>query len=1093
MAKNKESQVIIDIVLNNKQLTQGIADTRKRLDELKIAQMGLRAEQKAGAITTEEFDKQNVALSAAIRDCNRTISAYNKEIDNNVKAYRAAEGSLDKYKANISNLTKEYNALSKAEREGAKGRELINKINEQKTALNKANEDILNFQHNVGNYPSAFQASEESITRFADILNKVFGGKIGQAATVVQGFAKGLNDLAQKGSESADSVTDSLGKINDVVSETNTSVNDLKDGTAVVQGFGKALYQTGENVSETGEKVAKSGESFKAAGKGATGLGKGFSAAANGAKMLGVQLLKLLKNPVVLIIAAIGAAIAVVVKAFKTFTDAIKNNDTAMTNFQRVVANLRPILDLLKGALNAVANVAGKVFGVIADGLGWIWDKIEFLFPRLKQIADNNEAVVVMTDELEEQERQYAVARAKREKEISDLRSKAAQKDKYSFDQRKQFLQQAIDLENQNLEEERVIASKRLEIRQKQAIQELGISKEYAELTKEEYDRLSDETKNQLSELEKALYDIEKNSANRKRELLTQQSEFTLSDKREKEAAAKAARERAKAAADAELSERRKLEDEVLKMIQSSNAKEIVEYQINEQRKIDDLRKRLKTEANLTINAKKAINAQIVLLESQLAVKVSEMLKANDLKRLEEDYNNRKDYYSKLMSTVGVDTSASVVAQTELLKLEEQNAQRVNDVWIEGYRKRYEEFVKVGKLEGEARKVALAALGTTEEKYVEDMERYYIELQGYEADYNNKRLLNEKYYQQQREKLTREHNQKIEDIEKRTTENYENTALQDELRRFADNEYQKAVIMQQAAEKRVKIAKEEYSELEDLRKKHTDAELALMFGSVEGYELALSESFVAVSQAENAVEDAIKAVAVAQTNTKVQMLEGTSAVLNSIGSLSSSFEGLFNKLAESDEKYADYATGLALMQILTSSAVSMASAIQGAMASASATGAAAVFTAPAFIAEMLAIVGSAITSATTTLLEAKAAKKSAPKFNTGGYVSGEKGVDKINAWLSDGEFVIRKKIVDKYGIEFFRMLNEERFQSIGNHFANGGVISRQYITNQNDERTMEQMREMFREVFKEIQPVVSVVEITKKQNRVKVKERISKQ
>ena len=72
--------------------------------------------------------------------------------------------------------------------------------------------------------------------------------------------------------------------------------------------------------------------------------------------------------------------------------------------------------------------------------------------------------LVTAIDDLEEAERQYAVNSAKRDAEISDLKVKSKQKDKYTLQERMAFLQQAIDKEKQNLIDEKAIAEERLRI-----------------------------------------------------------------------------------------------------------------------------------------------------------------------------------------------------------------------------------------------------------------------------------------------------------------------------------------------------------------------------------------------------------------------------------------------------------------------------------------------------------------------------------------------------------------------------------------------------------------------------------------------------
>ena len=189
---------------------------------------------------------------------------------------------------------------------------------------------------------------------------------------------------------------------------------------------------------------------------------------------------------------------------------------------------------------------------------------------------------------------------------------------------------------------------------------------------------------------------------------------------------------------------------------------------------------------------------------------------------------------------------------------------------------------------------------------------------------------------------------------------------------------------------------------------------------------------------------------------------------------------------------------MALLQILVSTAISIANAVQGATAAAAATGPGAVIATPAFVAEMIAIVLGAMASATTTLLKAKQQKQSTPKFKEGGYVKGAGSgtSDSIHAKLSNGEYVIKKKVVDEYGVDFFDRLNGSKSLMIPKlRFAEGGLVQTLSTPNFNTENSFDYdlFREMMAEAVGEVQPVVSVAEITRTQKRVEVKERISRQ
>ena len=214
---------------------------------------------------------------------------------------------------------------------------------------------------------------------------------------------------------------------------------------------------------------------------------------------------------------------------------------------------------------------------------------------------------------------------------------------------------------------------------------------------------------------------------------------------------------------------------------------------------------------------------------------------------------------------------------------------------------------------------------------------------------------------------------------------------------------------------------------------------------------------------------------------------------------------MFNTLAESDEKYEGWALAMAELQILISTAISIAQAIQGAITAAAQTGIMAPFTTPVFIAEMVGIVVGAIASATTTLLKAKQSKQSAPKFAEGGLVGNKttrRKDDTVNAKLSLGEYVIPSEVVSDLGVDYFDKIigkKHKKLPKIGNFetpsFATGGLVNvpNTQSVAQNMTFDYDMLREVVADAIANIPaPVVSVKEITNTQNRVKVKETIAR-
>lgn len=155
MADTKQTTVL-EVVVNNEAAIQRIAELNRLLDAQREAEKKLREElKKEGAdrkALTEEIAK-NKEVQKAYSDEVRSLS---KEVQNNIKRVEEREGSLKSLRAELSNATKAYDELSRAEREGAQGMELQNKINRITDELKAAEEATQRYQRNVGNYKKSY-------------------------------------------------------------------------------------------------------------------------------------------------------------------------------------------------------------------------------------------------------------------------------------------------------------------------------------------------------------------------------------------------------------------------------------------------------------------------------------------------------------------------------------------------------------------------------------------------------------------------------------------------------------------------------------------------------------------------------------------------------------------------------------------------------------------------------------------------------------------------------------------------------------------------------------------------------------------------
>lgn len=257
----------------------------------------------------------------------------------------------------------------------------------------------------------------------------------------------------------------------------------------------------------------------------------------------------------------------------------------------------------------------------------------------------------------------------------------------------------------------------------------------------------------------------------------------------------------------------------------------------------------------------------------------------------------------------------------------------------------------------------------------------------------------------------------------------------------------------------------------------TDALIAEQDRLLQAQQISLKQYNENVGRIHQTAQNAIKDINLKMANSILQSMQ------NAIGGI----QALMNEVAGDNERMQGFMKALALAQIAVSTAVSIGNAIQGATAAGAATGPGAPIATPLFIAELVGIVTSALASSIAVLK--KTETPNAPRFAVGGLITtGTTGeADDVPIWASKGEYVVRKKAVDAWGLDFLNFINGVSSHSLNGRYANGGEVQT-VINQQNTEFNLEMMKEM----MSEITPIVSVQEITNVQSRVRTKESIAR-
>ena len=250
-------------------------------------------------------------------------------------------------------------------------------------------------------------------------------------------------------------------------------------------------------------------------------LGNPLAVAKNGVLALGKAMKALIANPV-------GAVIMAIVVAIKALKKGFEQSETATNSLKRAFSALQPIMNAISNVFTGFAKIVGSIaenaIPALVNGLqkasDWMMNLLnkigivsdEKLESFRKSIEAQKEAVKTTQEltnreiALTERRRKFQVEEAKAEMEVEELRSKAADKEKYSAKEREKFLNDAIA-------KERAINNEKLALVQ----EEYDIMKRRSELTDNDA-----ATNDALAEAEARLYNTKREYYAKEKELVAQ-------------------------------------------------------------------------------------------------------------------------------------------------------------------------------------------------------------------------------------------------------------------------------------------------------------------------------------------------------------------------------------------------------------------------------------------------------------------------------------------------------------------------------------------------------------------------------------------
>ena len=258
MAQSEE--IILEVNLVDDNTAQRIADISNELNSLKESQKALTEETKKSGQVSAEQAKAMTENKARIADINKELNAHVKALQKEQQEQKKNADSLNSMRAQLKDLIKAYDNMSKAEREnvevGGKQVAMINQLTDQ---IKELEEGTQRYQRNVGNYANSItKALASQVPAIGSVSNAMVGLKTatGWIGIVIQGAVMlftALSTAFKRTEGNGDKLTGGLAKMKGLFVMLQQALEPLTK--IIVDGFVVAIDKALQAIGWLGEKL----------------------------------------------------------------------------------------------------------------------------------------------------------------------------------------------------------------------------------------------------------------------------------------------------------------------------------------------------------------------------------------------------------------------------------------------------------------------------------------------------------------------------------------------------------------------------------------------------------------------------------------------------------------------------------------------------------------------------------------------------------------------------------------------------------------------------------------------------------------------
>lgn len=392
----------------------------------------------------------------------------------------------------------------------------INDLKEQNKALKKEQKDgtadwassTATIKQNEAQIKllTAAEKSLEGQLRAATTENKKYGNSNVELRAQVADLERQYNALteAQKNTAEGKALLKQQNDLKAAVKGNAEELGNFQDSVGNYEKSTGPLAKTFEKLKGQSDAMTAGFSGFISGIKGA---GSPLGLFKKGIDSTGISMDALSKNPII-------AILSVLIGLFNAVKDSISGSSKATNTLKQAMAPVNALMTVLKNGTVALLQVFLDAFLAVS----------KFTVALASLVTGNDKYTKSVKDAIKVEQERQAIAKKNRELiveeakgnlEVAKLRDKVTEKDKYTRQQREQFLREAIAIERKMADDKIVLARE-----------------EYNNLVKtlRSKEEINGEEKNKLAEAKAKLYNVESEYYSSVRRMKTQAATFNLAE-----------------------------------------------------------------------------------------------------------------------------------------------------------------------------------------------------------------------------------------------------------------------------------------------------------------------------------------------------------------------------------------------------------------------------------------------------------------------------------------------------------------------------------------------------------------------------------